>query len=47
VGLEPHTFKYSERCHKPVRLDQTSSSRLASEMYYLDMSGTSHFWKNF
>ncbi len=31
VGLEPQTFFYPGGCPKPVGLEETSDSRLASE----------------
>ncbi len=36
MGLELHTFYYLGRCPKPVRLEETSKSRLASECIIAD-----------
>jgi hypothetical protein len=36
VGLEPHTFRYPDRFHKPVRLEETSNPRLVSESIITD-----------
>jgi hypothetical protein len=36
VKDEPHNFYYPGRCPKPVRLEETCKSRLASEYFLTD-----------
>jgi len=36
LGLETHTFCYPDKCPKPVRLEETSNSPLASEFIIMD-----------
>jgi hypothetical protein len=37
MELEPHTFCYPGRCPKPVRLEEISNARLASECIITDI----------
>jgi len=46
VELEQHTFYYLGRCPKPVKLEETSNLRLASECIITDANDlTSYIWK--